>query len=249
MLVRTCCCQAEPATAPAAAGSPTSAAYPTSTSPRSPKTTTPAEAVIAIARSEVAVAARSGSPATRMSSGTAMMPPPTPKNAEKTPAASPMATRRTCVSYEHGQSGRSRRDARVVAGAIATGSAARQPPTGTAMYVVRHDLRLCPSPMCGGYWVALANGARTRCARRPAETALLRRASARREARTCRGHPGGVRSFAARSTRAADDFGVLLVSAVYAPAGRQRSAAASTASSTTASAVSGRRASRPRCPR
>ncbi len=32
------------------------------------------------------------------------------------------------------------------------------------MYVVRHDPRLCPSPLCGGYWVALANGARTRCA-------------------------------------------------------------------------------------
>ena len=60
-------------------------------------------------QSEVAVAARSGSPATRMSSGTATIPPPTPKKAEKTPAASPMATRRTGVSYEHGQSGRRRR--------------------------------------------------------------------------------------------------------------------------------------------
>ena len=37
MLVRTCCCQVEPATAPAAAGSPTSAAYPTSISPRKPE--------------------------------------------------------------------------------------------------------------------------------------------------------------------------------------------------------------------
>ena len=45
-----------------------------------------------------------------------------------------------------------------------TGSAARQPPVGTAMYVVRPDPRLCPSPRCGGYWVAIANGARTRCA-------------------------------------------------------------------------------------
>jgi len=42
-------------------------------------------------------------------------------------------------------------------------SSARQPPTGTAIYVVRPDMRLCPSPLCGGYWVALANGARTRC--------------------------------------------------------------------------------------
>lgn len=30
-------------------------------------------------------------------------------------------------------------------------------------YVVRGDPRLCPSPLCGGYWVALANRARTRC--------------------------------------------------------------------------------------
>jgi len=57
----------------------------------------------------------------------------------------------------------------VSAAAVAT-SSARQPPTGTAMYIVRHDPRLCPSPMCGGYWLAIANGVRTRCSdgrRRP----------------------------------------------------------------------------------
>src|SRR3990172_5347504 len=73
---------------------------------------TPAVAVIAIARREVAAAARSGMCATRMSNGTARMPPPTPKNAEKTPAASPMATRRTSVSYECDQSRRHRRASR-----------------------------------------------------------------------------------------------------------------------------------------
>jgi hypothetical protein len=52
----------------------------------------------------------------------------------------------------------------LLAGLATTATAARQPPTGTTMFVVRHDPRLCPSPMCGGYWVALANGARTRCA-------------------------------------------------------------------------------------
>ena len=31
------------------------------------------------------------------------------------------------------------------------------------MFLVEHDPRLCPSPACGGYWVALANGVRTRC--------------------------------------------------------------------------------------
>ena len=34
---------------------------------------------------------------------------------------------------------------------------------GSSFYVVRSDPRLCPSPLCGGNWVALANRARTRC--------------------------------------------------------------------------------------
>jgi hypothetical protein len=32
-----------------------------------------------------------------------------------------------------------------------------------AVFVVQPDPRLCPSPLCGGYWVAEANRARTRC--------------------------------------------------------------------------------------
>jgi hypothetical protein len=32
-----------------------------------------------------------------------------------------------------------------------------------AQYVVHADPRLCPSPLCGGYWVSLANRSRTRC--------------------------------------------------------------------------------------
>jgi hypothetical protein len=31
------------------------------------------------------------------------------------------------------------------------------------VYAVQPDPRLCPSPLCGGYWVARANHARTRC--------------------------------------------------------------------------------------
>jgi hypothetical protein len=50
-----------------------------------------------------------------------------------------------------------------VAGFGAATAPARTPEIGTAMFVVRQDPRLCPSPLCGGYWVALANGARTRC--------------------------------------------------------------------------------------
>jgi hypothetical protein len=45
-------------------------------------------------------------------------------------------------------------------GSSATGGV---PPIGTSIYVVRPDPRLCPSPLCGGYWVARANDARTRC--------------------------------------------------------------------------------------
>lgn len=46
------------------------------------------------------------------------------------------------------------------------GPAASGPPPLSArplQFVVRGDPRLCPSPLCGGYWIALANHARTRC--------------------------------------------------------------------------------------
>ena len=51
----------------------------------------------------------------------------------------------------------------LAAGIAVSGAAARTPPTGTAMFLVEHDPRLCPSPLCGGYWASLANGVRTRC--------------------------------------------------------------------------------------
>ena len=44
---------------------------------------------------------------------------------------------------------------------LATGASPRT--VGSAQYVVHTDPRLCPSPRCGGYWVALANRERTRC--------------------------------------------------------------------------------------
>lgn len=50
-----------------------------------------------------------------------------------------------------------------VAGIAVSGAGARTPPTGTAMFLVDGDPRLCPSPLCGGYWASLANGVRTRC--------------------------------------------------------------------------------------
>jgi hypothetical protein len=50
-----------------------------------------------------------------------------------------------------------------LAGLAASGSGARTPPSGTAIFTAQPDMRLCPSPLCGGYWVALANGVRTLC--------------------------------------------------------------------------------------
>ena len=45
-------------------------------------------------------------------------------------------------------------------GALSAGEAGAKP---AAHYVVHVDPRLCPSPLCGGYWVSLANRSRTRC--------------------------------------------------------------------------------------
>lgn len=55
-------------------------------------------------------------------------------------------------------------------GAVATAliagvvpAAGENPYDVPAQFVVRLDPRLCPSPLCGGYWVSLANRARTQC--------------------------------------------------------------------------------------
>jgi hypothetical protein len=103
------------------------------------------------------------------------------------------------------------------------GAASSQPPTTTAMYTVRVDPRLCPSPLCGGYWVALANGARTTCAdglRKP-QCYAARAVGAKR-------HPldvsipdqGLVRAnLEAWSFEGFGKLGVLTVAAVFGPAG------------------------------
>ena len=51
-----------------------------------------------------------------------------------------------------------------VVACLVLSTAAAHPAGGRPTYVVRVDPRLCPSPLCGGYWVARANGARTTCA-------------------------------------------------------------------------------------
>jgi hypothetical protein len=106
----------------------------------------------------------------------------------------------------------------VLCGIAVANAVARQPPAGTAMYVVRHDPRLCPSPLCGGYWVAIANGARTRC------VDDLRRARCYvADAVRTGGSPVGDIAEEALVRGAIDvgrdDLGELVVSAVYAPAG------------------------------
>jgi Domain of unknown function (DUF6748) len=106
----------------------------------------------------------------------------------------------------------------VFCGIAAASAVARQPPTGTAMYVVRHDPRLCPSPLCGGYWVATANGARTRCV-----DGLRHPRCYVADAVNADGGPAGDIAEEALVRGAMgvgrDDLGELLVSAVYAPAG------------------------------
>ena len=48
----------------------------------------------------------------------------------------------------------------IVIGALSAEGADAKP---AQVYVVRADPRLCPSPLCGGYWIALANRTRTKC--------------------------------------------------------------------------------------
>jgi Domain of unknown function (DUF6748) len=106
----------------------------------------------------------------------------------------------------------------VIAGISVAGSSARQPPTGTAIYVARHDPRLCPSPLCGGYWVAIANGARTRCADdlRHVRCYAARAVDAKGRAIADIAEGSLVRGAIDAGD---DDLDELVVAAVYVPAG------------------------------
>jgi len=97
------------------------------------------------------------------------------------------------------------------------------PAGSSSIYVVHGDPRLCPSPLCGGYFVALANGARTRCAdglRHPRCYVAIAVAAGGGALGTI---PDGSLARAVL-TAGRDDLGELRVSAVYPAAG---SAAAS----------------------
>jgi hypothetical protein len=86
------------------------------------------------------------------------------------------------------------------------------------MYLVHHDRRLCPSPRCGGYWVTIANGARTRCADglRHARCYVARAVDGR--GRALGDIPEGALVRGAMDD-GRDDLGVLTAAAGYAPAG------------------------------
>jgi hypothetical protein len=109
-----------------------------------------------------------------------------------------------------------------VAGIAAGGTAARTPPTGTAMFLAQHDMRLCPSPLCGGYWVALANGVRTRCGDGTQQARCYVSGAVDRYGRPFAGVAEGalVRGAIEPGPRVGtQQLDQLLVSAVYAPAG------------------------------
>jgi len=107
----------------------------------------------------------------------------------------------------------------VLCGIVAASAVARQPPTGTAMYVVRHDPRLCPSPLCGGYWITIANGARTHCLDSLRHPRCYVADAVRADGEPLGDIPEEALVRGAMDT-GHDDLGGLVVSAVYAPAGQ-----------------------------
>ena len=107
----------------------------------------------------------------------------------------------------------------LVSAVVATSTAARQPPAGTAIYVVRVDKRLCPSPLCGGYWVAIANGARTHCANglRYPQCYVARAVDSAGKPVASIDEGSLVRG---AMNLGRDDLGELVATTVFAPAGR-----------------------------
>jgi len=109
----------------------------------------------------------------------------------------------------------------LLAAVAAAGAGAAQPTPRSALYTAQGDPRMCPSPMCGGYWVALANGVRTRCAD---GTAAPRCYVARAEDATGNAVevPNGGLVRARLALSKADELrglGVAIVAIAYAPAG------------------------------
>lgn len=109
--------------------------------------------------------------------------------------------------------------AALVLGALGSaGVDARTPVAGTAMFVVHDDARACPGPRCGGYLVALANGARTRCVDGSSRTRCRAALALDRHGERLGRLPGGslVRAVLPAGR---DDLGELRVHALYLPTG------------------------------
>ena len=111
--------------------------------------------------------------------------------------------------------------AAIAAAVPATGG---PPLVGLTYYAVQPDPRLCPSPLCGGYWASLANRGQTRChdgALRPRCYVAITVDEDRHPLPA--GLPDGalVRAdIEPWSFEAFGKLGVLVVADVWAPAGR-----------------------------
>lgn len=115
----------------------------------------------------------------------------------------------------------------IAAALVALPADGSPPRVGASIYVVTQDPRLCPSPLCGGYWARLANRSVTRCSdgvlrgrcyvaravdeeRHPLEKAIPEGALARAVIEPWRFEGMG-------------ELGVLVVAKTYAPVGGQAS--------------------------
>jgi len=108
-----------------------------------------------------------------------------------------------------------------VAAFVANLAAGSPASVGSSFYVVEPDPRMCPSPLCGGYWVSLANHARTRCA----DGMLRPRCYAARAANTVGAPVSAIFDQAlvrGRLEPDRDDLGLLVVARVFEPAGKAK---------------------------
>ena len=104
--------------------------------------------------------------------------------------------------------------------AVVVSASARSTAPG-AVYTIQGDPRMCPSPFCGGYWVALANGARTRCADGAQAPRCYVARAVDVERRPVTIPTGGLVRATLESSETGDlgKLGVVVVSIAYAPAG------------------------------
>jgi hypothetical protein len=108
-----------------------------------------------------------------------------------------------------------------VAAFVANLAAGSPASAGSSFYVVEPDPRMCPSPLCGGYWVSLANHARTRCA----DGMLHPRCYAARAADTVGAPVSAIPDQAlvrGRLEPDRDDLGLLVVARLFEPAGKAK---------------------------